>query len=85
MKITCRLNIEDKNIEKLVKSINPENNPMGAKGNQTITFSLEKDKVLYYFNNYDKIATLRLTLEDLLSHLSFSKTINETVQKDKEK
>lgn len=85
MKIKCKLSIQDENIHFSIQSVNPENNPKNSKGDQNITYSFEGDTVTYFFNNYEKISTLRLTVEDLLSHLSFSKMINENIQKRVEK
>ena len=80
MKIKCLLVIEDKNIDKLVKSVNPENNPIESKSNQNISFVLEETKITYSFEQFEKITTLRLTLEDLLTHLSFAKEITNKVK-----
>ena len=83
MKINCSLLLEDENIDNLVKSVNPENNPIEQKGNQTISFKLEGNRILYTFEQFEKITTLRLTLEDLLTHLTFAKEISNTL-KEKE-
>ena len=81
MKIICTLNITEENIFNLVNSVNPENNPKEAKGPQTIVSSFEGNSIVYHFNNFEKISTLRLTLDDLLSHLAFSKEISENIKK----
>lgn len=81
MKVVCTLRITDENISNLVNSVNPENNPKEAKGPQTIISSFEDNSVVYHFNNFEKISTLRLTLEDLLNHLAFSNEINDKIKK----
>lgn len=81
MKISCSLNITDENIAILSKSVNPENNPQDPKSTQQITYSLDKNTITYFFNNFEKIPTLRLTLEDLLSHLSFAQDVSNDVLK----
>lgn len=81
MKISCSLKITNENIALISKSVNPENNPQDPKSTQQISFSLENDTITYFFNNFEKITTLRLTLEDLLSHLSFAQAISNDVLK----
>jgi len=81
MKISCSLKITDENIALLSNSINPENNPQDHRSIQQINYSLEEDNITYFFNNFEKITTLRLTLEDLLSHLSFAQDISNDVLK----
>ncbi len=71
------MTITDDAIEQFVKSINPENNPQYPKGSQTISFTLDNNSITYYFENFEKVTTLRLSLEDLLEHLSFSKDITK--------
>ena len=84
MKITCSLNIIEVDIENLIRPVNPENNPTEEKAAQVITFELKKpDEITYFFKNFEKITTLRLTLDDLLTHLSFSKEITHTIEKRK--
>lgn len=83
MKITCSLTIQEPSIKHLRKAVEPENNPSEAKGNQSIRYTETETSITYYFKDFEKISTLRLTLEDLLSHLSFSKDVTESIQKKK--
>ena len=84
MKITCSLNIIEDDIKNLVRSVNPENNPADESVAEVITFEIKNpDEITYFFKNYVKITTLRLTLDDLLTHFSFSKEITNAIEKRK--
>ena len=85
IKITCILSIQDPHIKELAKSINPENNVPNSKTNQKIlsTITDSGKTVSYSFVNFTSITTLRLTLDDLLSHLSLSNTIYEEMKENK--
>ena len=84
IKITCTLSIIDNDIGQYVKSVNPENNPENSKHSQLITYILENnDSISYSFENFENINTLRLSLEDLLEHLSFSKKVTQNYNKKK--
>lgn len=85
VKITCSMQIKEKNIGNQAKAIDPENNPQDPKYNLKIVSTIQNDQVTYNFENFDKISTLRLTLEDLLNHLSLSKDISSNLLKSREK
>ena len=83
IKIKCTLSIIDNNIEQYVKSVNTENNSENTKHSQSITHVLENNNITYSFENFENINTLRLSLEDILEHLSFSKNITQNYNKKK--
>ena len=68
----------------MAKAIEPENNPPESKHNQKIFSTIENDGITYSFENFEKISTLRLTLEDLLNHLSLSKEISTNLKSSSE-
>lgn len=84
VKINCLLRIKGKNVGNQARAVEPENNPKDPKYNLKIVSSIQNDEVIYKFKNFEKISTLRLTLEDLLNHLSLSKDISSNLQNDKE-
>ena len=84
VRIRCTLRIKDKNILNLAKAVDPENNPPESKHNQKIVSAIETNQITYFFENFEKISTLRLTLEDLLNHLSLSKDISRNLKSARE-
>ncbi len=78
------MTVTDKKIDLISKSVNPENNP-SEQNIQRIKHQVNKDSITYFFENFERITTLRLTLEDLLSHLSFSYDISTDVLKKTKK
>lgn len=85
VKIACSLRIKEKNIGTQARAVDPENNPQESKSNLKIVSTIQNDEVRYSFENFDKISTLRLTLEDLLTHLSLSKDISSNLENELEK
>ena len=75
MKIFSTVKITEHDIQNLSKSVNPENTSHNPKSKQTITFTNDENSITYQFNNFEKISPLRLTIDDLLTHLSLSKDI----------
>jgi hypothetical protein len=75
LRIECTISIIDGNMKKNAKSVNPDNNPKEGKGPQEISCLIENGIITYKLKKFEKISTLRLTVEDLLNHISFSNEI----------
>lgn len=81
MNIKCNLIIKSKDIIISSSSINPDNNIASNDVIRPKIFSkLVNDYIEYDLVNFQNINTLRNTLDDLFSHLSFASSIKKEFQ-----
>ena len=82
MNIFSQLILNDEKIANAASSINPDNYVNQKVDNgPNIVSTIEINKIVYKFNRFQSINTLRLTLDDLLTHFNFALKIEAEFEK----